>query len=84
MSENKSKNIEFTLKHLFLLKDCYELISETIEEDIELYTWDMKQRQRMLVALDEIIDVVKDELPKLAIKKEPHLKLVPHQHSILE
>ncbi len=43
MSENKSNKFELTLKHLFLLKDCYELISETIEDDIELYTYNIDQ-----------------------------------------
>lgn len=76
MSENKSNNFELTLKHLFLLKDCYELISETIEEDIDLSTWDIEQRQSMLVAIDEIMDAVKEGMPKFAVRMRPNLKLV--------
>ena len=77
MSDNTLNNFEITLKHLFLLKDCYELILETVEDDIELSTWDIEERQEMLVAIDEIIDVVKSKLPKFVIQREQHLKLVP-------
>jgi hypothetical protein len=77
MSKNTLEKFEFTLKHLFLLKDCYKLIEETLEENIEMYTWDFEERQGMLDAIDEVMEVVKEDLPKFTLKKERHLKLVP-------
>lgn len=76
MSKNTLKTFEFTLKHLFLLKDCYKLIEETLEENIEMYTWDFEERQGMLDAIDEVMEVVKEDLPKFTVKKTAHLKIV--------
>lgn len=74
---SKSEQFEFTLNHLFLLKDCYKLIEETLEENIELHTWSFEERQGMLKAIDDAMDVIKEELPNFKLAKARHLKLVP-------
>tara|TARA_Y100000588_G_scaffold371868_1_gene443738 strand:- start:279 stop:533 length:255 start_codon:yes stop_codon:yes gene_type:complete len=76
MTKSTLEKFEFTVKHLFLLKDCYNLIEETLEENIELYTWDFEERQCLLKAIDEAIEVVKEDMPKFTMNKERHLRLV--------
>lgn len=83
MPKSTLNNFEFTLKHLFLLKDCYKLIEETLEENIELYTLDFEERKGMLNVIDEVMEVVKKDLPKFTINKERHLKLVQNNNENL-
>lgn len=74
---DKLKDFNFNLQLQFLLKDCHELISETIEEDIDLYSWNFEERKGMLNAIGEAMETINDEMPKFIVKKERHLKLVP-------
>lgn len=73
---DKLKDFNFNLQFQFLLKDCHKLISETIEEDIELYSWDFEERKGMLNAIDEAMAIINEEMPKFIIEKKRHLKLV--------
>lgn len=73
---DKLKDFNFNLQLQFLLKDCHKLISETLEEDIELHSWDFEERKGMLNAIDEAMAIINDEMPKFTAKKERHLKLI--------
>jgi hypothetical protein len=76
--DDKLKNFYFNLQLQFLLKDCHKLISETIEEDMELYSWNFDERQGMLNDIDGAMAIINDEMPKFTVKKERHLRLVPN------
>ncbi len=75
---HKSEEFLYGLDKLFLLKDCYELIQETLEEDIELHACDFEEREGMLKSLEEFMDIISERMPKLVIKQEHRLRLVPN------